>query len=129
LTQFLAVPQLHVTRTLSGNSVPVIAWVTGGASSAIRIFGPEPMGGLGNLGCKIDAEAARTGKRPEEIGDQVRVCLNIPSFRGETCNRARSDLQAYRRDCYRNSWSARDVRLRIFPPNSVFYLEYCVYAT
>ena len=38
----------------------------------IRLFGPETLGGLGDLGAKIDAEVARTGKSADEIGDQVR---------------------------------------------------------
>jgi len=71
--QFFAVSQLQATRKLSAKSVPVIAWITGGASTIIRLFGPEERGGLGDFGAKIDAEAGRTGKRPEEIGDQVRT--------------------------------------------------------
>jgi hypothetical protein len=53
--------------------VPIIAWVTGGASSIIRLFGPESMGGLGDFGGRIDAEAQRTGEDPLVIGDKARV--------------------------------------------------------
>ncbi|KAF8965577.1 CobB/CobQ-like glutamine amidotransferase domain-containing protein [Flammula alnicola] len=68
---FLALPQLLATRAITGDSVPVIAWASGGTSSMIRFFGPENIGGLGDFGAKIDAEAARTGKAPEEIGDKA----------------------------------------------------------
>ncbi|KAJ7671650.1 UDP-Glycosyltransferase/glycogen phosphorylase [Mycena polygramma] len=71
ILDFFGVPQMQATRALSGTSVPVIAWVTGGASTIIRLFGPETMGGLGNFGAKIDAEAQRTGKNPVEVGDEI----------------------------------------------------------
>ncbi|KAJ7935541.1 UDP-Glycosyltransferase/glycogen phosphorylase [Mycena leptocephala] len=62
---------MQATRALSGNSTQIIAWVTGGASTIIRLFGPESLGGLGNFGERIDAEARRTGKDPVEIGDKI----------------------------------------------------------
>lgn len=71
LFQFFATSQLQATRAISGNSIPVFAWITGGASTTIRLFGPESIGGLGNFGARIDAEATRTGKPAEEIGDSV----------------------------------------------------------
>ncbi|KAF8903485.1 UDP-Glycosyltransferase/glycogen phosphorylase [Gymnopilus junonius] len=71
ILDFFALPQLHVTRAITGKSVPIFAWITGHASSIIRTFGPESMGGIGNLAKKIAAEAARTGATPEEIGDKV----------------------------------------------------------
>ena len=42
-----------------------------GAGVILRRFGPESMGGVGNLGAKIDAEVARTGLSDEEIGVKV----------------------------------------------------------
>ncbi|KAF8869585.1 hypothetical protein CPB84DRAFT_1754948 [Gymnopilus junonius] len=62
---------LDVTRTITEKSVPIFAWMTGHASSIIRIFGPENMGGIGNLAAKIAKEAARTGAIPEEIGEKT----------------------------------------------------------
>lgn len=52
--------------------MPIIAWITGGAASVIRLFGSEAIGGIGDLGAKIDREADRTGLSEEEIGDNVR---------------------------------------------------------
>ncbi|KAF8908227.1 hypothetical protein CPB84DRAFT_213525 [Gymnopilus junonius] len=71
ILDFFALPQARATREITGNSVPVMAWITGHASSIIRLFGPESLGGLGDLGAKIDAEAARLRVTPEEIGDKI----------------------------------------------------------
>jgi hypothetical protein len=68
-----ALPQLHATRAVSGNTVPIFMFIAGNASALIRMFGPESMGGQGDLWPKIDAEALRLGKTADEIGDQVRL--------------------------------------------------------
>ena len=44
-----------------------------GAGSVIRLFGPESMGGAGDIGAKIDAEVARTGLSDDEIGPKVHI--------------------------------------------------------
>ncbi|PPQ96596.1 hypothetical protein CVT26_010751, partial [Gymnopilus dilepis] len=85
ILDFFAFPQLQATRAITGQSVPIFAWMTGHASSILRLYGPEEIGGIGNLGARIDAEAARTGVAPEEIGDKIfkhtdgTVC-NIPGL-------------------------------------------------
>ncbi|KAJ7047239.1 UDP-Glycosyltransferase/glycogen phosphorylase [Mycena alexandri] len=84
IMDFFAVPQMQATRALS-KTTQIIAWVTGGASTIIRLFGPESMGGLGNFGEKIDAEAKRTGGNPVEIGDKIfrhtdGTVVNIPGL-------------------------------------------------
>ena len=66
---------MHATRAISGHSVPIIAVVTGGAGAIVRIFGPESMGGMGDIGIKIDAEIARTGLSDEEVGPKV--CISV----------------------------------------------------
>ncbi|KAJ6612282.1 hypothetical protein B0H10DRAFT_2223288 [Mycena sp. CBHHK59/15] len=85
LLDFFAVSQMQATRALSGHSVPIIAWVTGGASTTIRLFGPESLGGVGNFSARIDTEAERTGKSAEEIGDEIfrytdGTVVNIPGL-------------------------------------------------
>ncbi|KAJ7510340.1 UDP-Glycosyltransferase/glycogen phosphorylase [Mycena galericulata] len=85
IMDFFAVPQMQATRALSGDSTAIIAWVTGGASTILRLFGPEALGGLGNFGERIDAEAQRTGKNPVEIGDMIfkhtdGTVVNIPGL-------------------------------------------------
>ena len=52
--------QLHAIRAVSGSSLPIILCVATGAGVILRRFGPESMGGVGDLGAKIDAEIART---------------------------------------------------------------------
>ena len=69
--QFCALPQLQATRAVSGRSVPIIAFGAGGAAAYIRHFGPEYMGGAGDIGAKTDAEVARTGLSADEIGTKV----------------------------------------------------------
>ena len=69
--QFFSLSQLQVTRAVSGISVPVIAFGAGGAGAFIRHFGPESMGGAGDIGAKIVAEVARTGMTADDIGIKV----------------------------------------------------------
>ncbi|PPQ82405.1 hypothetical protein CVT26_013320, partial [Gymnopilus dilepis] len=55
ILDFFAFPQFQATRASTGQSVPIYAWITGHASSILRFFGPEEIGGIGNLGARIDA--------------------------------------------------------------------------
>ena len=55
--------------------MPVIACVAAGAGAIIRRFGPESIGGAGDMGARIDAEAARTGLPTDEIGSKVHIFL------------------------------------------------------
>ena len=73
--QYCALPQLQATRALSGRSVPIIACGAAGAGFFIRYFGPESMGGAGDIGVKIDAEVARTGLSADEIGPKVLIIV------------------------------------------------------
>ena len=74
--QFLAIPQLHATRAVSGYSVPIIFFVESGAGAILRRYGPESMGGIGDFGARIDAEIARTGLPYDEI-DHNKVHISI----------------------------------------------------
>jgi hypothetical protein len=51
--------------------VPIIACIAAGAGAIIRPFGPESMGGAGDIGAKVEAEVARTGLSEDEIGPKV----------------------------------------------------------
>jgi hypothetical protein len=53
--------------------VPIITCTTGGAGAVLQLFGPESMGGIGNIGARIDEEVARTGLSDEEIGSKVHI--------------------------------------------------------
>ena len=67
---------MHATRAISGHSVPIIACITTGAAFVIRDFGPESMGGVGDIGAKIDAETARTGRPEDEVGPKVHISVS-----------------------------------------------------
>jgi hypothetical protein len=72
--QYFALPQLYATRAVSGHSVPILACMAAGAAAMIHFFGPESIGGVGDIGARIDAEAARsssTGLSADEIGHKV----------------------------------------------------------
>ena len=56
--------------------MPIIACVTAGAGATIRLFGPESMGGVGDIGARVDAETARTGLSDDEIGLKVHVSVS-----------------------------------------------------
>jgi hypothetical protein len=71
ILDFFALPQLMATRAVSGHSVPIISCVAAGAGAIIRLFGPESLGGVGDIGAKIDAEVARTGLSEDEIGPKI----------------------------------------------------------
>jgi hypothetical protein len=71
--QGLLLPQLRAIRAVSGHSVPVIGCMTAGAGALIRLSGPESIGGRGDIGARIDAEAARTGLSADEIGVKVHI--------------------------------------------------------
>jgi hypothetical protein len=71
--QAFALSQLRATRAVSGRSVPIISCIAAGAAAIIRLFGPESMGGAGDIIAKVDAEVARTGLSDVEIGSKVDV--------------------------------------------------------
>ena len=53
--------------------MPIIGCIAAGAGALLRGFGPESMGGAGDIGAKIDAEVARTGLSDDEIGTKVHI--------------------------------------------------------
>ena len=66
---------MDATRAVSGHSVPIIACVTSGIGAIIRRFGPESIGGAGDLGLKIDAEVIRSGLSADVIAPQVHISM------------------------------------------------------
>jgi hypothetical protein len=67
---------MHATRAVSGYSVPIIACVTAGVGAIIRRFGPESIGGAGDLGAKIDAEVIYSGLSSDVIGPKVHISMS-----------------------------------------------------
>ena len=105
--QFFSLSQLHTTRAISGHSVTIIAWVVAGAGAVIRLFGPECVGGIGDIGARIDAEVARTGLSADEIGSKVHILIYI-SLDG-LINIVSKDIMPYRRKTCSNSWPSCNV--------------------
>ena len=66
---------MHATRAISGHSVPIISCITTGAAFVIRDFGPESMGGVGDIRPRIEAETARTGRPYDEVGIEVHISV------------------------------------------------------
>ena len=56
--------------------MPIIACITAGAGATIRLFGPESMGGVGDISAIVDAETARTGLSDDEIGPKVHISVS-----------------------------------------------------
>ena len=51
--------------------------MTAGAAAILRFFGPESIGGVGDIGVRIDAEVAHTGLSDDEIGHKVHISLRF----------------------------------------------------
>ncbi|KAF5311787.1 hypothetical protein D9619_003781 [Psilocybe cf. subviscida] len=71
IMDFFALAELQATRSITGDTIPVTAIVASGAAPIIQLFGPESIGGFGNVGPRIDAEVARTGRDPIEVGEEI----------------------------------------------------------
>ena len=56
--------------------MPIISIVTAGVGAVIRGFGPESMGGVGDIGARIDEETTRTGLPVDEIGPKVHTFVS-----------------------------------------------------
>ena len=56
--------------------MPIITMITAGAGATLRLFGPESMGGEGDIGPKVDAEVARTGLSEDEVGPKVHISIS-----------------------------------------------------
>ena len=57
--------------------MPIIICVASGAGAILRLFGPEYIGGVGDVGAKIDAEVACTGLSEDVIGHKVHISYHF----------------------------------------------------
>lgn len=69
------------TRAITGKSVPIISWLTGHVATGIRFWGPESLGGFGDIERQVNEEVARTGVSRKEIAARVSALNNMDSFR------------------------------------------------
>ncbi|GJJ09758.1 hypothetical protein Clacol_003982 [Clathrus columnatus] len=58
---------LRTVRKVSGRAIPIIAWNTAALSSFLRLFGPESLGGLGNVDLKAERLAKETRRSKVEV--------------------------------------------------------------
>ena len=108
--QYCGFSQLQATRAISGRSVPIIVCGAAGAGFFIRYFGPESMGGTGDVGAKIDAEVARTGLSDDEIGPKVLISLITMLLLYELSDLIfYKDIPPYRRETRSDSWPSCNV--------------------
>lgn len=63
---------VRVIKKLNGNSIKVYSWVPGATSAMFHLFGPENLGGRGDIVSKVEAEIKRTGRQFEEVAAEVR---------------------------------------------------------
>ncbi|KAJ7473185.1 hypothetical protein B0H11DRAFT_2037540 [Mycena galericulata] len=63
--------QLNATRAISGTAIPILTFIAGNAGSIIRVFGPESLGGLGDVRAKIDAQVLQTGDSTDDVAEQI----------------------------------------------------------
>jgi hypothetical protein len=124
---------LKVVRAITGNSIPVLSWIAVAASSTLRLYGPENLGGLGDVAAKAIEESRRTGKKTEEAADEVSALfmalLELP------CD-AKFDLQMYRPSegklvplpgippMYDYEWSPQQVELKLRRSFSALTTDY-----
>ena len=107
---------MRATRAVSGRSVPIIAFGAAGAGFFLRYFGPESMGGTGDIGAKIDAEVARTGLSADEIGPKVHIHIYVNSYTSRwTTNKRIFAFFTKKKILYRDHTEGKVIRIPGLP--------------
>ena len=65
--QLFAIDDVKTIKALSGNTVKVYTLFPGQTYAILYLFGPESLGGKGNIRLKIEQEVSRTGRSVSEI--------------------------------------------------------------
>ena len=65
---------------MSGDSVKIYTWLAGMVYAILYLFGPEHMGGKGNIRQRAEEEAQRTGRKFEEAAWEVRYNSHRVAF-------------------------------------------------
>ena len=73
--QFLGYGAFQVVRSLSGESVPIFAWNCGAAFAVLMLYGPEPLGGAGDLAAKLERMKVEEGETISDAADKVVIEL------------------------------------------------------
>lgn len=64
---------VNSVRTISGRSVKVFVWSPGMVAATIYLFGPEHLGGLGDIRKKIEDGVCVSGRAYNEVAREVRM--------------------------------------------------------
>ncbi|KAI0644664.1 UDP-Glycosyltransferase/glycogen phosphorylase [Trametes meyenii] len=67
IIDLFAIEPIRAVRRFSAPSVKVYAWMGGSTYGIFYLFGPENMGGRGNLHVKAEQEAQKTGRPYDDI--------------------------------------------------------------
>ncbi|KAG6809307.1 hypothetical protein H0H92_000751 [Tricholoma furcatifolium] len=70
IMDFFCIAQLKTTRAMTPN-MSLVTWIPGGVGTVLRFWGPEAMGGIGDLTEKIQAEASRSGRSAFEVAEEL----------------------------------------------------------
>ncbi|KAF8518320.1 UDP-Glycosyltransferase/glycogen phosphorylase [Gautieria morchelliformis] len=68
---FFLLPILQHIRSVTGRSIPVLAWGSPYASFTLAVMGPEKFGGFGDVEAKARTQAEATGRKLDDIIDEL----------------------------------------------------------
>jgi hypothetical protein len=68
--QAMSTPPVSDVRAAAGG-VPVITWATMPMSSCLHLFGPEELGGFGDLKARVTAAAKAQSKTEAEVAGNI----------------------------------------------------------
>ena len=56
---------------MTGKTIPVFTWSTTFAAFGLHVMGPEKLGGFGDVATKAQIQAEATGRKLEDVIDEV----------------------------------------------------------
>ncbi|RPD78353.1 UDP-Glycosyltransferase/glycogen phosphorylase [Lentinus tigrinus ALCF2SS1-7] len=71
ILDFFAIDPFNSIKAISGSSVKVYAWLPGLTYAIFHLFGPEKLGGKGNIRVKAEDMAHQTGRPFEEVVQEL----------------------------------------------------------
>lgn len=72
-SQVIFYESMKFIREISGNAVPIYAWLSFSTSAALFLFGPEHIGGNGDMAKKLETITAVNEKERFEENQKVLV--------------------------------------------------------
>ena len=71
IDQFFLLPTLRHIRSVTYKTIPIFTWSTTSAAFALHVMGPEKLGGFGDVATKAHIQAEATGRKLEDVIDEV----------------------------------------------------------